>query len=348
MNGSSRPRAPRVVVTQPVFEETRRLLLDAGVALDVNPGPGAWSEEQVRHRCASADALLAFMTDRVDARFLAACPRLRVVACALRGFDNFDVDACSAVGVWLTAVPDLLTEPTAELALALALGLCRNVGPGDDLVRSGAFAGWRPILYGAGLSGSTVGIAGMGRVGLAIARRVRAFEPRRLLGFDARPRWRDEAPDVGIVPAGLEELLAECDVAFLALPLAPGTRHLVGEAALARARPGLRLVNVGRGGVVDEAAVASLLGSGRIAGYAADVFELEDWAIGDRPRTIPPALLALRDRTLFTPHLGSAVIEVRRRIEETASRNLLAALEGRDPPDAVNRPAQPRTGARLP
>ena len=329
----------KVVVAARVFPETRRLLEAVGHEVDVNPGPGPWSAGELARRCADADALLAFMTDRVDAPLLAACPRLRVVASALKGFDNLDAHACTAAGVWLTIVPDLLTAPTAELAVGLAIGLCRNVCPGDALVRSGSFQGWRPALYGAGLGGATIGVAGMGRVGTAIARRISGFEPHRVLGCDARPGWPDEARSLGVEPVSFATMLEASDLVFLALPLAPGTRHLVGASALERVRPGCRLVNVGRGGVVDEAAVARALESGRLAGYAADVFELEDWAVEDRPRSIHPELLAARDRTLFTPHLGSAVAEVRRRIEETAAGNLLAALAGRTPPNAVNAPS---------
>jgi phosphonate dehydrogenase len=330
---------PHVVVTHPIFPETRRLLEAARLTLDVNPGPAPWSGEELHRRCADADALLAFMTDRVDAAFLAACPRLRVVACALKGYDGFDAEACARAGVWLTVVPDLLTEPTAELALGLAIALGRNLLAGDAAVRAGGFEGWRPALYGAGLAGSTVGIAGMGRVGRAIARRVAAFGPRRLLGHDAGRAWL--AQGEGAERVGLEDLFRASDLVFLALPLTAGTHHLVGDRLLGVAR-GPRLVNIGRGGVVDEAAVARALEAGRLSGYAADVFELEDWAVPDRPRQIPAALLALTDRTVLTPHLGSAVTEVRRRIEAAAARNVVAVLAGLTPPDAVARPERPR------
>ena len=150
-----------------------------------------WPPEEVKRRCADADGVFTFMTDRVDADFLAACPRLKVVSCALKGWDNFDVTACTDAGVWLTAVPDLLTEPTAELAVGLAIGLCRNVLIGDRAVRAG-FEGWRASLYGAGLSGSVIGIAGMGKVGQAIARRLGGFGAREIVVLRCRdaPRGR--------------------------------------------------------------------------------------------------------------------------------------------------------------
>ena len=327
----------KVVVTNPIFPETVTLLAEH-CALDANPGSEPWPAAEVRRRCADADGLLAFMTDAVDAGFLAACPRLKVVAGALRGWDNFDVAACTASGVWLTAVPDLLAAPTAELAVGLAVGLCRNVLAGDRVVRAG-FEGWRARLYGVGLAGSIVGIAGMGEVGRAVARRLAGFEVAELLYFDERALGADEERTLGLRRASWESILERSDVLILALPLTSGTRHLLDAASLAGAKPGLRIVNVGRGSVVDEAAVAAALAHGQIGGYAADVFEMEDWALGDRPRVIAPGLLADAERTLFTPHLGSAVANVRREIEAAAARNLLAALDGREPPDALNRPA---------
>jgi phosphonate dehydrogenase len=182
----------------------------------------------------------------------------------------------------------------------------------------------------------------MGRVGRAIAQRVAAFGPRRLLAHDVGPAWTAQA--VGVERAALEDLFRGCDFVFLALPLTAETLRLVGDRLLDSAR-GARLVNVGRGGVVDEEAVARALEAGRLAGYAADVFAFEDWAVSGRPREVPAALRALADRTVFTPHLGSAVADVRRRIEAAAARNLIAALSGLTPPDAVARPSRPRRAA---
>jgi phosphonate dehydrogenase len=330
----------KVVVTNPIFPETEALLRER-CSLDVNPGPEPWSAEEVQRRCADADGVLAFMTDRVDAAFLAACPRLKVVACALKGWDNFDVAACTDAGVWLTAVPDLLTEPTAELAVGLAIGLCRNVLTGDQAARAG-FEGWRARLYGAGLSGSVIGIAGMGKVGRAIARRLGGFGARDLLYFDAAPLDAEIERELRLRRVSWDALMERSEVLLLALPLTPETRHLLDATALAKAQPWLRIVNAGRGSVVDEAAVADALSEGRVGGYAADVFEMEDWALDDRPRGIEPRLLADRHRTLFTPHLGSGVVSIRQEIEAAAARNVLAVLNGEEPPDAINRPIRPR------
>ncbi|MEK8050094.1 NAD(P)-dependent oxidoreductase [Ideonella sp. DXS22W] len=324
---------PRILSTWPVHDDVVQRLRALG-DLDMHTGPEPLPADELARRIAAADALLGFMTDRVDAALLHQAPRLRVVAGALKGCDGYDVDACTAAGVWLTIVPDLLTEPTAELALGLAIGLGRHLREGDAQVRSGAFAGWRPTLYGHGLHGRTVAIVGMGRLGRAIAERLRGFGCR-LLGVDAAAipgAWHQ-----GVTPMDLAGALAQADWVMLALPLTSGTRHLIDATALAAARAGALWVNVGRGSVVDEAAMADALASGQVGGYAADVFAFEDLALPQRPATIHPALRG-HPATLFTPHLGSAVTEVRRAIEHRAVDNLAAALAGQVPPDAVNRP----------
>lgn len=327
---------PLVVVTNPIFPETAAFLAPHCV-LDRNESIEPWPYDEIRRRCENAAGLLAFMTDKVDAAFLADCAHLRVVACALKGWDNFDADACSRAGVWVTAVPDLLTEPTAELALLLALALGRNLLAGDRLVRSGGFHGWRAQLYGSGIAGSVAGIAGAGRVGRAIAARLPGFAPARILYCDRARLPDEEERRLRIEHASWDELLASSDSLFLALQLTDETHHLLDREALQRTKADCRVINAGRGSVVDEAAVADALAAGRLGGYAADVFEFEDWARPERPRQISQALLT-HPRTVFTPHLGSAVIDVRRRIELAAAHNLIEALAGREPPDVVARP----------
>ena len=327
---------PKVVVTHWVHDAVLDHL-SAHAAVVANPTRDTLPPAEVLARCRDADALVAFMPDRVDDAFLAACPRLRVVACALKGFDNFDIGACTRRGVWITAVPDLLTAPTAELAVGLLIGLRRHVAAGDRWVRAGEFAGWRPVLYGAGLDGAAVGIVGMGRVGRAIARRLGGFGAR-LAYADPHPLPAADEAALGLARTGLATLLEGSDAVVVAAPLTGATLHLIGAPALARMRPGAHLVNVGRGSVVDEAAVADALAAGRLAGYAADVFEFEDWARADRPRGVEPRLLALPDRTLFTGHLGSAVDAVRLEIALAAARSVVQALAGGVPDGALNDP----------
>ena len=314
----------RILVTHWVEEEVLELLASAG-EVEANRSRGSWSPAEVRARAADKHAIMAFMPDRVDADFLAACPDLRIIACALKGFDNFDRAACARAGVQLSIVPDLLTAPTAELAVGLAIGLGRNIRDGDALVRSGEFTGWRPILYGFGLDGATVGLLGLGAVGRAIADRLAGFGCR-IIAHDpaAAPR-----ADVTLLP--FEELLAQAELLIAAAPLTPATRHVIRGPALRR---GALLVNIGRGSVVDEASVLAALESGHLGGYAADVFEFEDWLLGGRPAEVSPALRS-HPRTLFTPHLGSAVARVRREIALRAAHNILDALAGRAPRDLL-------------
>jgi phosphonate dehydrogenase len=321
----------RILVTNWIDDDTRARLaphgdVDAPTTHDV-PSP-----EAVLRRAAEADAMIAFMPDRVDAPFLAAAPKLKIVACALKGFDNFDVEACTKAGVWVSIVPDLLTAPTAELALGLAIGLARHVAAGDAHIRSGSFAGWRPTLYGVGLDGSIVAVLGLGALGKAIAKRLAGFGCR-ILGFDADPR----AAADHVERCSLDAALAQADYIVAALPLGTGARHILDARRIALCKPGALLVNVGRGSTVAEPAVADALERGHLGGYAADVFEMEDWALADRPRAIEPRLLA-HPQTLFTPHLGSAVARVRRAIALAAAENVLDALAGRRPRDAVNEP----------
>lgn len=320
---------PRILVTQPVHADVADRLAALGT-LDMHAGPEPLTPPALAQRLAGAAAVIGFMTDRIDAAALREAQDLRIVACALKGFDNYDVDACTRAGVWVAIVPDLLTEPTAELAVGLAIGLGRHLRHGDTIVREGRFRGWRPMLYGRGLAGSTVAVIGMGCVGRAIVLRLRGFGCR-LMGVDHRA----EMP-AGVEGATLDAALHQADLLILALPLTGSTQHLVGEREIGRARPGALWVNVGLGSVVDEEAMARHLASGHAGGYAADVFECEDWCLPGRPPEVSAALRS-QPSTLFTPHLGSAVTEVRRTIEHRAVDNVEAVLKGLAPGDAINR-----------
>jgi phosphonate dehydrogenase len=327
---------PKIVVTNPIFPESR-VLLEEHANIVVNPALEPWPYEEVRQRCQDAAGLLAFMNDRVDAAFVAACPRLRVIGAALKGFDNIDVQAATNAGVWLTIVPDLLTVPTAELAIGLMLSLGRNVVAGDQSIKQHGFRGWRAELYGAGLAGATVGIVGFGLVGRAIAERLVGFQCR-LLAYD---QSAPEAPAntlSHVTMTGFEELIARSDYVVLALPLTAETRHIVNSKTIAAMKPGARLVNPARGSLVDESAVADAIAGGQLSGYAADAFECEDWALEDRPSQIDPRLTTSLAPTVFTPHIGSGVTEVRREIELSAARSILDVLAGRIPFGAVNDP----------
>lgn len=327
---------PRLVITHKVHQEVLDYL-DPHCEIVANQTAESLAPEEVLRRVSEADAMMAFMPDRVDADFLAACPKLKIIGAALKGYDNFDAEACETRGVWLSFVPDLLTVPTAELAIGLTIALTRRLMQADAKVRSGKFVGWRPEFYGLGISGSTVGIVGMGAIGQAIAKRLNDWGGT-LLYTDRAPVPDTEA-DYTIVWRSLGDLLAKSDIIILALPLTSDTIHFINDKALALMKEGAYLINPCRGSVVSEAAVLKALMSGRLGGYAADAFELEDWAREDRPREIDPGLLS-HPNTLFSSHIGSAVKKVRLEIELRAAENILQALSGRQPMDAANNPAK--------
>lgn len=328
MNG---PAAyPKIVVTNPIHKDVLARLEAVG-RVEINPEVEPWTPQELRTRMADADAMMGFMTDCVDATLLAHAPRLRIIACALKGFDNYDVPACTEAGVWVSIVPDLLTDPTAELALGLAIALARNVRPGDALVRSGQFKGWRPSLYGTGLAGATVAVVGLGQVGCAIIQRLAGFGCARVMGVDP------SQPLPGVDAFSLEEALAQADFVFLAAPLTDSSLHLLNAETLKHCQRGPFMINVGRGSVVDEEAIADALETGQLAGYAADVFACEDWGLANRPEKVSERLRNSAN-TLLTPHLGSAVHAVRMAIEHRAADNLIAVLQGGEPADAINCP----------
>jgi phosphonate dehydrogenase len=324
---------PMVVITHRVHEEVKTLLNTTCIVI-CNESVESWPKEKLAELATQADALMVFMPDSVDEDFLARCPRLKIIAAALKGYDNFDVAACTRRGIWFSIVPDLLSVPTAELALGLMLGITRNIAEGDRLVR-GSFQGWRPVLYGSGLNGRVIGIVGMGKLGRALARLLSGFDSEVLYADPATLATEEEA-HLRVRRMEMNALLALSDIVVTLLPLTDSTLHFINASAIARMKRGIYLVNVGRGSVVDENAVADALDRGHLAGYAADVFEMEDWARQDRPQTVNPRLLLHADRTLFTPHLGSAVDRVRLEIELAAARNILHALNGERPPDALN------------
>lgn len=289
--------------------------------------------EEVMAALRDAHGVVVCMTDHVDQQFLDAGPKLRIVSATLKGYDNIDTVACTRRGIWLTILPDELTGPAAELALGLTLGILRRVGEGDRLVRSGAYEGWRPTLYGATLAGSTVGIIGFGAVGRAYARMLDACGAR-VVYTDVTAH--DPADSLPVTRLSYDELICTSDIVVPLVPLTSDTRTLLDAKMLAAMRPGAMLVNVCRGSVVDEHAVADALESGHLAGYAADVFAMEDWAVEGRPTAIPQRLLA-HPRTLFTPHLGTAVEEVRLGMSLAAAQQVEAALAGARPEYAINR-----------
>lgn len=216
---------PKVVLTHWVHPEIIELL-SASADVIPNTTRETLPRSEVIARAKDADALMAFMPDSIDSAFLEECPKLRVIGAALKGYDNFDVNACTRHGVWLTIVPDLLTIPTAELTIGLLLGLTRHMLEGDRQIRSGHFQGWRPTLYGSGLTGKTLGIIGMGAVGRAIAQRLAGFEMN-LLYCDPIPLNAEQEKAWHVQRVTLDELLEKCDYVVPMVPMAAETLHLI-------------------------------------------------------------------------------------------------------------------------
>ena len=260
---------------------------------------------------------MTMLTDRIDDELLDAVgPQLRVVANFAVGFDNVDVPACTRRGVIVSNTPDVLTQATAELTIALLLALVRRVAEGDRLVRRREEWIWAPnMLLGRGLAGLTLGLVGYGRIGQAVAQLAGAH------GMEVIYSSR-----TGGLP--LDELLAAADVVSLHVPLSAETHHLIDDHALERMKPTAVLVNTSRGPIVDEAALARALADGRIAGAALDVFEREP--------EVTEELLGL-ENVVLTPHLGSATLETREAMGMLCVQALRAVLlEDRAPANALN------------
>jgi phosphonate dehydrogenase len=325
---------PKVVITHWVHPEVIDFLAPH-CELILNQTKESLPGGELIRRVRDAQAMMVFMPDSIDADFLRACRELKIVAGALKGYDNFDVNACSRYGIWFTIVPNLLTVPTAELTIGLLIAVSRHMLAGDHFVRSGRFKGWRPTFYGNGICGRTVGIIGMGAIGRALAQRLKGFEAN-VIYYDKVRLSRMEEINLKATAADLHNLLEQSDFVIVLLPLTNETEHFINREAIALMKPGSYIINPARGFVVDEQAIIAALESGQLAGYAADVYAMEDWLQPDKPQTIPQMLLSNIEKTFFTPHLGSAVDDVRREISLEAARNILQALNGEIPDGAVN------------
>jgi glyoxylate reductase len=269
---------------------------------------------------AGAAAIVADPTVSVDAERLdAAGPELRVVANFAVGYDNVDLEACRERGVVVTNTPDVLTNATAELAVALMLAAARRLGEAERIVRRREWRGWEPEqLLGRELAGATVGIVGLGRIGSRVADLLEGFSPR-VLHSSRRQRPGAERRE-------LEELVAESDFVTLHLPLTEDTRHLVGARLLARFKPGSIFVNTARGGLVDTQALVQALRRGPLAAAGLDVYEHEPG--------LPRELIEL-ENVVLAPHIGSATRSARDGMARLVAENVIAVLEGRKPPTPV-------------
>jgi glyoxylate reductase len=312
----------RVVVTRAVPEPALRALRESGADVWVSGADRALAAAELHDAVAGADAVVAMLHDRIDDAFFAAAgPQLQVVANVAVGYDNVDVDAARRHAVTITNTPGVLTDATADIAIALLLAVTRRIGEGERLLRSRTPWAWSiDFMLGRGLRGKTLGIVGYGAIGRATAARARAF------GLEIAYARRGRGEEPGQLELG--ELLERSHFVSLHCPLTPETRHLIDAAALARMRPDAYLINTARGPVVDEAALAAALRDGTIAGAGLDVFEREP--------EVDPGLLEL-DNVVVIPHLGSATVETRTAMAELAAANAVAVLAGREPPTPVHR-----------
>jgi len=316
----------RIVVTGKIPEAGLELLRTAG---DV----WAWDLAQqipddVRDaELADADVAVTLLTDRVDQTFLDAAPNLKLVANVAVGYNNIDVAACERRRVVVTNTPGVLTDATADLAMALILMSTRRLGEGERLIRSGTPWQWGMfMMLGVGLQHRQLGIIGMGGIGEALAQRARAFGMT-VVYHNRRAVDADTEASLGARLVGLNELLDTSDVVSVNCPYGEATHHLIDAAALDRMKSSAFLVNTARGPIVDEAALVQALQTGEIAGAGLDVFEHEP--------AVHPGLIGL-DNVVLVPHLGSATIETRSAMATLAARNVVEVLAGRQPVSPVS------------
>jgi glyoxylate reductase len=308
-----------------------RTLLPAGLEqlqqrFEVRIGGLDAGRETLLELVAGADALVADPAVPVDAQLLdSAGPQLKLVANFAVGHDNVDLEACRSRGVVVTNTPDVLTNATAELALALSLAAARFLSDAERDLRKGRWRGWDPSAYrGVELSGALVGVVGMGRIGARYAELCRGFGAELIY---AAPSAKPEAEHrLGARRMDLDLLLGSADFVSLHAPSRPDTHHLIDARAIDLIQPHAVLVNTSRGPLVDLEAVANALEEGRLGAAGLDVYEGE-------PR-VPEAIRAA-PRAVLTPHIGSATVKARDGMARTVAANVIAVLEGREPPNPV-------------
>ena len=325
----------QILVARRVFDETLERLA-AYAELRHNQDDAVWSQDELITQLRGIDGVFVTGTETIDARLLDACPRLRAVCSMAVGYNNIDVDACTARGIVATNTPEVLTETTADFGFALMMAAARRMAESERFLRRGEWTKWSYDMFtGSDVHGATLGVLGMGRIGQAIARRG-------ALGFGMQVIYHNRSPLDAAVEASLgarwvdkATLLREADHLVLVVPYSAATHHAIGAAELALMKPTATLTNIARGGIVDDAALAVALRERRLAAAALDVFEGE-------PR-LNPALLEVPN-VVLTPHIGSATTATRLAMADLAADNLIAAL-GFGP--SAGRPPTPVNAAAL-
>jgi glyoxylate reductase len=293
----------------------------------------AWEDEspiardELLKRVAGADAIVSLLTEKIDAELLdAAGNQLRSVSNVAVGYNNIDVPACRERNVLVTNTPGVLTDATADIAMALILMSTRRLAEGERVIRAQQPWQWGMFyMLGSSIQGSQLGIVGMGQIGAAVARRARAFGM--TIAYTKRsPLDAETAKELNATHMELDELLATSDVVSLHCPYSPETHHLMNASTIGKMKKSAYLINTARGPVVDEEALATALQQGKIAGAGLDVFEKEP--------TVHQALIGL-DNVVLIPHLGSATVETRTAMANLAVTNALAVLSGKTAPNLV-------------
>jgi glyoxylate reductase len=317
---------PVLFATHPLFEAPRRFLaehFDARFWQHTERPP----REEFLRAAAAAEAVICLLTEKIDAEFFAAAPRVRIVANVAVGFDNINVAECTRHGVVATNTPGVLDETTADFTWALLLGVARRLTEAEAYLRAGQWSGWDlDQLCGSDVHGKTLGLIGFGRIGRAVARRAAGFNVR-VIYYNALPASHEVEARYNVEYVSLDRLLAESDFISLHVPLMPETRHLISDGEFSKMKPTAYVINTARGPVVDEAALVRALDAGQIAGAALDVFEREP--------EVHPGLLG-RKNVVLAPHIASASIETRTRMAQVAAENCVALFRRERPPNALN------------
>ncbi|MBN2383572.1 D-glycerate dehydrogenase [bacterium] len=314
-----------VVLVTAIIPEKGITLLEQTCSVRLDRVRSSLSYQDIKARVGEADALLCLLADRIDRELIDAGPRLKIIANYAVGYDNIDVSYATAKGIMVSNTPGVLTEATAELAWALIFSVCRQIVPADRFLRQGRFTGWGPLLFlGYGLSGKTLGIIGMGRIGQAVARMATGFRMQVLYSDKTEIR---PVPGLQVRYVTLEELAREADIISVHTPLTDQTRHLCNHRFFSQCKKTAVFVNTSRGPVVDEEALVAALEHKMIAGAGLDVYEREP--------LVHPELLN-KENVVLLPHIGSATFETRENMAILAATSILEAMAGQTPHNLVN------------
>lgn len=318
---------PKILVARAIFPEVIARL-QAHFEVEANLADEVWSKADFMGRLQGKQGVLTTGTERIDAETLAVAPQLRICANMAVGYNNFDIDAMTAAGVLATNTPDVLTETTADFGFALLMATARRITESEHFLRAGQWTRWRYDMFaGADVHGTTLGILGMGRIGQGIARRgAHGFGMKVIYHNRSRLDAALEA-DCQARYVSKQDLLKNADHLVLVLPYSPAAHHSIGAAELAQMKPTATLVNIARGGIVDDGALAQALRNQTIAAAGLDVFEGEP--------QVHPDLLQLSN-VVLTPHIASASLPTRLAMARLAADNLIEFFKGNRPPTPLN------------